>query len=228
MQNAQPIMTIRRRRNRTKGLGALLAGLALLSSGFAYAADQNTANSQDNQTASNNSETVTRTGNVANEGGVVERNVALDKEVEAKLAYCQQNYHSCKQATQNAAGILVFPSIVKADLIVGGSGGKGALIENGKITGYYSIGSGSVGLQAGYQSSSQIYVFPTKESLQALKNGSSWHVGDTVGVTVMAADANVRNSTGKVQAFIFDAKGLEATASADLYDIWKTGTARPS
>lgn len=203
-------------------VAAMLVALAALSGSVAaHAQDNNGDNSQtQNDTANDN-------GTAANEGGVTMNNKALDEAVKAKLDYCRQNYHSCKQATDKAAGILVFPSVVKADLIIGGAGGKGALIEHGKITGYYSIGAGSVGLQAGYQNASQIYVFPTKASLRALKNGSEWHVGDSVGVTVMAADANVRNSSGKVEAFIFDANGLEADAAVDLFDIWKTGTERP-
>ena len=162
-------------RNRAS-VGAMLIALAALS-GSSIAAHADTS---DNTSMSNTSSNDAR--HVAN-SGVVVHNKALDEAVQAKLDYCQQNYHSCKQATDNAAGVLVFPSVVKADLIIGGAGGKGALIEHGKITGYYSIGAGSVGVQAGYQNASQIYVFPTKSSLKALKNGSEWHVGDTVGVT---------------------------------------------
>jgi lipid-binding SYLF domain-containing protein len=152
----------------------------------------------------------------------------LDEAVVSTLHDCQARFSQCRTTTQNAAGILVFPSVVKADLIIGGSGGKGALIENGKITGYYSLGSASAGLQAGVQNASQVYVFKTQSALNELKQSQDWNVGATSNVTLMAADANARASTASVYAFVFDAKGLHAGLSLDVFDVWKTGGARPA
>ncbi len=159
---------------------------------------------------------------------VVKHDPVLDKSVMATLGQCQQVSASCTDTTKDAAGVLVFPSVVKADLIIGGAGGKGALIENGVITGYYSIGAGSAGLQIGVESASQIYVFRTADSLANLKGGPDWKVGATAGVTVMSADANASSSTGSILVYIFDSKGLNAGISLDTFDIWKTARARPS
>jgi lipid-binding SYLF domain-containing protein len=113
-------------------------------------------------------------------------------------------------------------------LIIGGAGGKGALIENGKITGYYNIGAGSAGLQAGIENASQIYVFRTPESLAQLKEGQDWKVGATAGVTVVTADANTSSATGDILAYVFNSKGLNAGISLDVFDVWKQGHERPS
>lgn len=167
---------------------------------------------------------------IAAQAQPVEHDTALDEAVMSKIHYCQEHFPSCKTVTKHSPAILVFPSVVKADLIIGGAGGKGALVENGKITGYYSIGSASAGLQAGVENASQIYAFPSgkNKALQELKNGSSyWRVGDTENIVIMAADANARSVTGKTAAFIFDAKGLHAGVSVDLFDVWKTGSTRP-
>src|SRR5690349_895745 len=77
----------------------------------------------------------------------------LDRAVAATLTHCQQISVSCATTTKNSYGVLVFPDVVKADLIIGGAGGTGALIETGQITGYYNIGSASAGLQAGIENS---------------------------------------------------------------------------
>jgi lipid-binding SYLF domain-containing protein len=159
---------------------------------------------------------------------VIKQDPALDKSVMATLEQCQQVSSSCRAQSKAAVGILIFPSVVKADLLVGGSGGKGALIENGQVTGYYSIGSGSVGLQAGIENSSQVYVFHTPEALSKLKSSPDWKAGASAGVTVVAADANAESVTGDVLAYVFDSKGLNAGVSLDVFDVWKTGKVRPS
>ncbi len=53
---------------------------------------------------------------------------------------------------EKAAAILVFPNIVKAGLVFGGSYGEGTLMKNGDVEGYYNSVSASWGLQAGAQS----------------------------------------------------------------------------
>jgi len=152
---------------------------------------------------------------------------ALDSSVMSTLSDCQRISTSCASTTKNAAGILVFPSVVKADLIIGGAGGKGALIENGKITGYYNIGAGSAGLQVGVDSASQVYVFRSVQALTNLKQGPDWKVGAAAGVTLVNTDANAKAITGDVLAYIFNAKGLNAGISLDVFDVWKAGQARP-
>lgn len=164
-------------------------------------------------------------------GGIAdaaEQHATLDRKVTATLEQCQQVSPSCAETTKNAAGVLVFPKVIKADLIVGGAGGKGALIENGKITGYYNIGAGSAGLQAGIEDASQVYVFRTPEALANLKEGQDWKVGATAGVTVVTADANASAATGNILAYVFNSKGLDAGISLDVFDVWKAGQERPS
>lgn len=151
----------------------------------------------------------------------------LDKSVMSTLQQCQKISPTCTTTTKDATGILVFPSVIKADLIIGGAGGKGALIENGKITGYYNIGAGSAGLQAGVEKASQVYVFRTPEALAKLKEGADWKAGATAGVTLVTADAAASSVTGDVLAYIFDAKGLNAGISLDVFDVWKSGQKRP-
>ena len=55
----------------------------------------------------------------------------------------------------NAKAILVFPSITKAGLGIGGLYGNGTMFEGGKPVGYYNIAGGTFGLQIGAQSFSQ-------------------------------------------------------------------------
>jgi lipid-binding SYLF domain-containing protein len=150
----------------------------------------------------------------------------LDLAVWNALNSCKTQ-KGCEDAARTAKGVLVFPTVTKADLILGGAGGKGALIQGGKITGYYSIGAGSAGLQAGIDNSSQVYAFQKTDALDKLKSGQDWNVGLATDVAVNRADAAAAVTTASVDAFVFDAKGLEAGASVNAFDIWKTGNPRP-
>ena len=64
-----------------------------------------------------------------------------------------------------ARGVLVFPSIVAAGFVVGGSYGEGALRVRGRTSEYYSTAAGSVGLLAGAESKSVYLLFMTDEAL---------------------------------------------------------------
>jgi len=57
---------------------------------------------------------------------------------------------------EGARGVMIFPRLVKASLIIGGEGGNGVLVAKGSDgswsnPAFYSLGAPSVGLQIGYQ-----------------------------------------------------------------------------
>ena len=77
----------------------------------------------------------------------------IDRNARRVLARLVKEKSMARILSQNAKGILVFPSIYKAGLIIGGQYGEGALIKDGKTSGYYSSVAASYGLQAGGQRS---------------------------------------------------------------------------
>ena len=58
--------------------------------------------------------------------------------------FVEQN-PSAQELGRKAAGVLIFPSVLKAGLGVGGQYGEGVLIVHGNATGYYNIVSASFG-----------------------------------------------------------------------------------
>ncbi len=78
----------------------------------------------------------------------------------------------------NAKGLLIFPRIVKAGFIVGGSGGTGVLVvKRGESCdwsdpAFYTIGSASLGLQAGGQSAESVIMVMTDRALDSLLRSS--------------------------------------------------------
>ena len=63
---------------------------------------------------------------------------------------------SARELGRKAAGVLVFPSVIKAGFGVGGEYGEGVLIVKREPAGYYNIISASFGFQLGIQSRSVI------------------------------------------------------------------------
>ncbi|MEW6339146.1 MAG: lipid-binding SYLF domain-containing protein [Paraburkholderia sp.] len=121
-----------------------------------------------------------------------------------------------KELAAHSVGVLVFPDILKAGLLVGGSGGNGVLFApDGHVLGYYNVTSLSYGLQAGAQSFSEAMVLMKPSALDYLNNTSDgWSVGAGPSVVVadsgMASDVSSTTARSDVYAFIFGQSGLMA------------------
>jgi lipid-binding SYLF domain-containing protein len=120
---------------------------------------------------------------------------------------------------ERAKGILVFPNVIKAGLVFGGSYGEGVLTKGGKLAGYYNSVSASWGWQAGAQSYSYVVFFMSDHALKYLDKSDGWEigVGPTVVVVNEGAAKNLSSSTLKedAYAFIFDQQGLMASLSIE-------------
>ena len=105
---------------------------------------------------------------------------------EALEAISTRTRPGAKELAERAKAVLVFPSITKAGLGIGGLYGNGAMFEGGKAVGYYNIAGGTFGLQIGAQSFSQAYFFNTAEALKTFRETKGFQLG--AGVTAVAAD----------------------------------------
>ncbi len=148
------------------------------------------------------------------DAAIAEDKAVLNQDAEAALEALYASTPAAKALGDKASGVLVFPNIVRAGFILGGSGGDGVLYRKGKANGYYSSGSASVGLQAGIQSFGYAVFFMSDAELKNFKKSSGWDIG--AAPTVVLVDAgmakNLNTSTLKsdIYAFIFDQKGLMA------------------
>jgi len=74
-----------------------------------------------------------------------------------------------KNISQNAKAILVFPKIIKAGLVFGGSYGEGVLMKGSQVENYYNSVTGSWGLQAGAQSYGYAVFLMTDKAVDYLR-----------------------------------------------------------
>ena len=150
---------------------------------------------------------------------------ALNADAEAALKSLYGNQPAAKALGDKASGVLVFPNIVRAGFILGGSGGEGVLYKKGVATGYYSSGSASIGLQAGIQSFGYAVFFMTDAEMKKFENSSGWDIGAAPTVVLvdagLAKDMNTTTLKSNIYAFIFDQKGLMAGLSLQGQKISK-------
>jgi len=144
----------------------------------------------------------------------------IDAKVDNALAQLYAGSSGAHELATRARGILVFPSVVTAGFVVGGSYGEGALRRTGSTVGYYKLGAGSVGLLAGAESKAMFMLFMTDEALQKFQsNSSGWTAGvdASVAFAKVGAAASVDTETAKapVIGFALTNGGFMANLSFD-------------
>ena len=143
----------------------------------------------------------------------------LDKDSRQALQTLYQTEPVAETLSRTAKAVLVFPNIIKAGLVFGGSYGEGELIEGSKVVDYYNSVTGSWGLQAGAQSYGYAVFLMTDKAIQYVKDTKGWEIG--VGPTVVVVDEGVAKnlSTSSLKddayAFIFSQQGLMAGVSIE-------------
>jgi len=143
----------------------------------------------------------------------------LDKDSRQALQSLYDTHPLAKSLASKAKAILVFPNMVKAGFVFGGSYGEGELIKDGAVVDYYNSITGSWGLQAGAQSYGYAVFLMTDEAVRYIEETQGLEIG--VGPTVVVVDEGVAKnlSTSTLQddayAFIFSQQGLMAGISIE-------------
>jgi len=85
-----------------------------------------------------------------------------------------KDYASLGPALGQAKAVLIFPQILKAGFILGGSGGSGVLLVRNEKAGtwsgpaFYTMGAASLGFQAGASAAEVVMVVHTQKALDSL------------------------------------------------------------
>jgi lipid-binding SYLF domain-containing protein len=110
-------------------------------------------------------------------------------------------------------GFAFFPEITKGGLVVGGAYGRGVVYEQGQPIGYADVTQGSVGLQAGGQTYSELIVLENKAAMERFKQNKVDFGADASAVIAKTgAAANARFVDG-VAVFVRPTAGAMAEAA---------------
>jgi len=140
-----------------------------------------------------------------------EKNDLIQKSKKAKQAFIVTDA-PMKNLFDNAYGYVIFPSIGKGAVGVGGAKGNGILFENGKAVGSAKMVQVSVGLQLGAQRYSEVIFFENKAAIDQFKENKlefAAQASAVVARTGASADAKYRAG---VLVFTEEKKGLMVEA----------------
>ena len=141
----------------------------------------------------------------------------VDASVDAAMERFYKQVKDAKEVVRQAKGMLILPNVKKAALIVGGEYGQGAMRIGGKTVEYYSMISGSFGLQIGGQAKDIIIAFTSSEALKKFRESKGWEAGvdGNVALITVGAGESAMTAMSKepIAAFVFDVKGLMADMS---------------
>lgn len=136
----------------------------------------------------------------------------IDADVDATFRSFVDQVPGARELGKKAAGILVFPSVIKAGIGLGGEYGEGLLLVHQQKAGYYNLISASFGFQLGVQERSVILMFMTDEALAQFERRAGWKIGVDGSVAIITIGAGGAIDTDKITSpvigFVLDPQGL--------------------
>jgi lipid-binding SYLF domain-containing protein len=151
--------------------------------------------------------------------------VELDARVKAAIKKLYEKEAAAEELAGRAAGMLVFPNIIKGGLGVAAEVGEGALLVDGKTTQYYRVTSISFGFLAGGQAKSEAILFMDPEALRGFVESDGWEVGVDGSIAVIEFGVGEKIDTHSIKdsiiAFVFSNKGLMYDLSLEGTKFWK-------
>ncbi|HEY4039407.1 MAG TPA: YSC84-related protein [Burkholderiaceae bacterium] len=143
----------------------------------------------------------------------------LDAHVREAIGDLYRASPAARELAGKAAGMLVFPSIIKAGFWVGGEYGEGALEIGQKTVAYYNVVSASFGLQAGVQDKSVALLFMTPDALAKFRESQGWKAGvdGSIAFVTLGAGKDFDSETLQkpIVGFVFNNKGLMANLTLE-------------
>lgn len=119
--------------------------------------------------------------------------------LESFKASREEPYKIFREQLAKAQGVLIFPSMLKAGFILGAEGGSGVLVAKDAsgqwgYPAFYTMGSGSFGLQIGGQAAEIVLVLRTKGAVEAVIKHQG-KLGADIEATVANVGAGMEAST---------------------------------
>lgn len=112
-----------------------------------------------------------------------------------------------------AYAYVVFPSVGKGGLGIGGAYGRGVVYQDGKAVGYSDLTQATLGLQAGGQSFAELVVFEDKAAFDRFTTGKLSLTANASAVALKSGAAASAKYTEGVAVFVNPTGGLMFEAS---------------
>jgi lipid-binding SYLF domain-containing protein len=133
--------------------------------------------------------------------------------IDQNMAWFRDHMHEAK-------GFLIIPELLQGAFFVGGSGGRGVLVVKDQATGdwsqpvFYTLGSGSLGIQFGVEKSEIIMAVFTQKGLDRLYS-TSFKLGGDVSIAAGPVGAGAKYDVITDFVSFVRAKGIFAGVSLE-------------
>ncbi len=112
-----------------------------------------------------------------------------------------------------SSGYVIFPSVGKGAIIVGGAYGRGLVYDHGSFVGYADISQATIGAQLGGQSYTELLAFEDAPALQRFEAGKFAFAANASAVALKSGAAATAKYTDGVAAFVEPQGGLMLEAA---------------
>ena len=130
------------------------------------------------------------------------------------------NYKWMRDHLKDAKGVLIYPQVLKAGFILGGSGGTGVLLSRDGKTGawsnpaFYTMGSVSFGLQIGGESAEVVLLVMSQKGMDSLLT-SKFKLGGDASVALGPVGGGAKSDVTADFLSFAKSKGLYAGLNLD-------------
>lgn len=130
------------------------------------------------------------------------------------------NYKWMREHLKDAKGVLIYPSVLKAGFILGGSGGTGVLLAREGKTGewsnpaFYTLGSVSFGLQIGGEAAEVVVLVMSQKGMDSLL-ASKFKLGGDASVALGPMGGGAKGDVTADFLSFAKSKGLYAGLNLD-------------
>jgi lipid-binding SYLF domain-containing protein len=150
-----------------------------------------------------------------------QRKLIADSTIALQRLYTNEQLKPALELLKRARAVMVFPSLLKGALFIGGEGGSGVLLARGadgswSYPAFYTLGSVSFGFQVGGQSSEAVLIVMNDKALTALMGDQVKIGGDlsaAAGPVGTGIEASATTSLGEDIYTYSSNKGLFIGAS---------------
>ena len=138
---------------------------------------------------------------------------SLRDDVQATLNQFSREDPGFRDFLNKGAGYVVFPSVGKGGLGIGGAYGHGEVYQNGRMIGFADLTQASIGLQAGGQTYSEVIVFESDDALNKFKNNRLEFAANASAVALKSGASAAARFENGVAVFVKPKGGLMFEAS---------------
>ncbi|MCR9106651.1 MAG: hypothetical protein NXI15_15255 [Gammaproteobacteria bacterium] len=132
----------------------------------------------------------------------------IDANTQRALTWLRSTGPEAEKLLETAAGVLVFPDIVKMGFGAGGEFGEGALLVRGEAVDYYATAGQEHGMGPESEFKAEVIFFMTEQALENFRRTHSWKVGDHAQVPVALSGSEALRSLEEHIGLVLSEDGL--------------------